>query len=104
MSGQLSIFTMILASGLTADDPPTAPPQGAVILFDGKSLEGWTGKRDQPAGWRVENGYMEIVPGFGDVWTKRNFGPNFHLHLEFWIPKMPDKKGQARGNSGVYIQ
>src|SRR5262249_32756233 len=32
------------------------------------------------------------------------FGPDFQLHVEFWLPKMPDDvKGQGRANSGVYL-
>jgi hypothetical protein len=36
--------------------------------------------------------------------TKEMFGPDFQVHVEFWVPLMADKKGQDRGNSGVYLQ
>ena len=39
----------------------------------------------------------------GDIVTKDKF-QDFTLHVEFVEPSMPDKKGQARGNSGVYLQ
>ena len=40
----------------------------------------------------------------GDIRTKQSFG-DFKLHVEFWIPNLPpDVTGQARGNSGVYLQ
>lgn len=97
--GALSVAALIAGDGTS-----TKPPPGAIVLFDGKSLDGWLGKDDQPAGWKVENGYMEVVTGKGDIHTKREFGPDFQLHVEFWIPNMPDKKGQGRGNSGVYLQ
>ena len=34
--------------------------------------------------------------------TEKRFG-DFQLHLEFNVPYMPKERGQARGNSGVYL-
>jgi hypothetical protein len=80
------------------------PPPGAVVLFDGTSLDPWT-KRDprgEPAPWRlVGDGSMEVQGG--DIITREKFG-SFHLHLEFRTPYMPQARGQGRGNSGVYLQ
>src|SRR5437899_1236844 len=45
-------------------------PQGAIVLFDGKDLAGWVAQRGGPAGWKVENGYMEVVPKTGSILTK----------------------------------
>jgi hypothetical protein len=89
---------------LTADEPVAAPPpKDAVIVFDGKDLSAWVNDRGQPAEWKVQDGYFEVVAGKGDVRTKEKFG-DFKLHLEFWVPFMADKTGQGRGNSGVYLQ
>ena len=38
----------------------------------------------------------------GDAVSRETFG-DFHLHLEFLCPPMPDAEGQARANSGVYL-
>ncbi len=35
--------------------------------------------------------------------SKEEFG-SFFMHLEFKTPYMPDARGQARGNSGFYVQ
>ncbi len=79
-------------------------PVDAIILFDGKDLSNWIKRgSDDPAGWKVENGYMEVVPGTGDICTKERFADH-QLHLEFWLSYMPEAKGQARANSGVYLQ
>jgi len=77
------------------------PPVGAVVLFDGKSLEGWV-KLDgkTPAGWPVADGVLTV--GRGNIMTQKRFG-NFELHLEFNVPYMPEARGQARGNSGVFL-
>lgn len=103
-----TLLTLFLAASFAwADDKkseaPKPAPNGAVILFDGKDLSGWTRPNGQPAEWKVENGYVEIVPRKGDIQTKEKFG-DFQLHVEFWIPLMPNAKGQGRGNSGVYLQ
>src|SRR5262245_40547396 len=79
------------------------PPEKAVVLFDGKDLDGWV-KQDgtTPADWPVADGNMTVGPRKGNIRTKKTFG-DFKLHLEFNVPYMPDQKGQARGNSGVYL-
>lgn len=88
------------------DVKPTPPPAGAVVLFDGKSLDGWvkTDGKTKP-GWKlVDGGAAEGVKGQGDVMTKETFGGRFKLHVEFRIPYEPHlTQGQGRGNSGVYV-
>jgi hypothetical protein len=99
---------ILLCLSARADDQNTLgtkPPKGAIVLLDGKDLSGWTTRNGKPAEWKVGDGYVEIVSGKGDIMTKEKFGPDFQLHVEFWLPKMPDDvKGQARANSGVYLQ
>ncbi len=95
---------VLLVFGLTvrADDQKGDAPKDAIVLFNGKDLSGWTSLKGDPATWKVMDGYMEV--GRGDIMTKEKFGPDFQLHVEFWLPLMADKKGQARANSGVYLQ
>ncbi len=99
-------------SGLTVAKPEdkqdvkgTPPPSGAVVLFDGKSLDNWT-KLDgkSPAAWKLVDGGAAQVNGTGNIITKEKFDGRFKLHVEFRVPYMPQAKGQARGNSGVYVQ
>jgi serine/threonine protein kinase/WD40 repeat protein len=87
------------------DVPRTPAPKGAVILFDGKSLDNWEKRRGGgKATWKLlPDGIMEVQWG-GDVLTKEKFGGNFKLHVEFRVPYMPKANGQGRGNSGVYVQ
>src|SRR5437867_6914692 len=82
----------------------SAPPKDAIVLFDGKDLSGWTKQDGKPAEWKVEDGSMEVVPRKGDIMTKERIGPDFQLHVEFWLPLMANAKGQGRANSGVYLQ
>jgi Domain of Unknown Function (DUF1080) len=88
-----------------ADVKSTPAPKDAVILFDGKSLDGWIMRNDEkkPAEWDVlEGGIAQAKTG--DIITKEQFGGHFQLHVEFRVPYLPDQMGQARGNSGVYVQ
>lgn len=80
-----------------------APPEDAVILFDGTDLSGWTKRDGSPPEWKVEDGILQVVPRTGDIISCEKF-KDFYLHIEFRCPEMPDAKGQARGNSGVYLQ
>lgn len=74
---------------------PTAgalPPPGAIVLFDGRTPSELKGARVTP------DGLLQV-----GCETARPF-QDFLLHVEFQTPTMPAARGQARGNSGVYVQ
>ena len=79
-------------------------PSDAIVLFDGTDLSGWQSVKTpgSAAGWKTENGYMEVVPGTGDIRTVAEFG-DCQLHLEFATPTFVKGNGQGRGNSGVFL-
>jgi hypothetical protein len=83
-----------------------APPSDATVLFDGKDLSQWMqmgrdGKPQDPK-WKVENGYIEIVPRTGKLITREKFG-DCQLHVEWMVPQGVKGQGQGRGNSGVEL-
>ncbi len=78
------------------------PPDGAIVLFDGKDLSKWITKDGKPNPWKLVDGDMEIAPSTADIMTKDEFA-DFKLHLEFCIPLMEEARGQGRGNSGVFL-
>jgi hypothetical protein len=85
------------------DAKSTPPPEGAIILFDGKNVDRWVKTDGKPATWKlVEGGAMQVQGG--NLMTKEKFGGSFKLHVEFRVPYEPNSKGQGRGNSGVYVQ
>jgi hypothetical protein len=83
-----------------------APPADAIVLFDGKDLSQWNGGGrggvTQAPTWKVENGYIEIVPRTGKLVTKEKFG-DCQLHIEWQVPKTAVGNGQGIGNSGVEL-
>ena len=80
------------------------PPADAVVLLDGASLDAWESQNaGQPVKWKVLPGGIVEVTGGGNIISKEKFGDH-QLHLEFCLPYMPRELGQARGNSGVYLQ
>ncbi len=82
------------------------PPSDATVLFDGTDLSKWQSGNGRPAGWNVENGYMEVpsrgTSGGGDISTRDKFG-DCQLHIEWATPKPSKGSGQGLGNSGVFL-
>ncbi len=75
-----------------------------VVLFDGSDFSQWVAERNGPIQWEIDDGTMRIVPRTGGIMTKDNYR-DFKMHLEFKLPDMDSSvRGQARSNSGVYIQ
>ena len=68
------------------------PPTGAIVLFDGKSADQFQGGRLSDDGLLMEG-----------CTSKQKFGSH-RLHIEFRLPYQPEDRGQARGNSGIYLQ
>ncbi len=81
---------------------PGKPPSDAVVLFNGKDLNGWVSAKGGPAKWKVGDGYFETVKGSGDIDTEQSFG-DCQLHVEWAAPNPPHGEDQDRGNSGVYL-
>ncbi len=79
------------------------PPNGAVVLFDGKDQSAWSSQMnrqweevDGPADWKITpEGWLEVVPGAGSLISKQRFG-DFQLHFEFRLPP-------ADVNGGVFL-
>ncbi len=75
-----------------------------VILFNGKDMDGFVScSTGEKAEWDVKDGVMTVVPGKGDIRSEYEYG-DAHVHVEFNLPYMPEMEGQARANSGVYVQ
>jgi len=83
---------------------------GAIVLFDGKSLDGWRVSGDKPVEWKVVDGAIVAPvlnpPGpatSGHLVSRETFD-DAQIHLEFRVPYLPDKRGEERGQSGVFLQ
>ncbi len=89
---------------VTPGNENAAPPSDAIVLFDGKDLNNWVSTNDttQTAEWTVRDGIFTVKPGTGNIQTKRRF-KDYQLHLEFREPAEPEKKGQNKGNSGLFL-
>jgi hypothetical protein len=81
---------------------PVAPPSDAVILFDGADLTKWRDAEGGPAKWKVVEGNLETVANSGYLFSAGKFG-DVQLHIEWATPVPAAGRGQARGNSGLFL-
>ena len=81
----------------TKSNPAQQDDDGWVMLFDGKTTNGWRGTMGKPFpvdGWKIENGVLTALEGEpGDNIVTEKMYSDFDLRLEFKI--------QPKANSGV---
>lgn len=98
ITGDLKLSTVLKRVERPSPTLGAEPPEGAIVLMGGENLDEW---ETSPLKWRLHgNGEAEVANP--DLISKREFGDH-KLHLEFRTPFMPSERGQARGNSGVYL-
>jgi len=97
--GQFSLFGpdgkpigLVAKVERTSPTMGATPPAGAIVIFDGTNADAFKNGKVSPEGWLMEG--SDTIETFGDC----------ELHLEFRTPFMPTARGQARGNSGCYLQ
>lgn len=83
--------------------PLNRAPSDAIVLFDGNGLEAWQHSNGQDAKWDTTPFAFAVAPGTGDIQSKQSFC-DVQLHLEFNPAIEPNKDGQNKANSGVFLQ
>ena len=94
---------------VTPAPTPGGAPSDALVLFDGKDLAHWVSHgrgadRDKilDPKWKLGDGYFEVAPGTGDLYTRETFG-DCQVHVEWASPSLVAGSSQGRGNSGVFL-
>lgn len=89
------------SDGMSAELPNTLTEEeraaGWQLLFDGRSLDGWSSYRGEgpPEGWAVQDGMFVRAGEGGDVITDRAFA-DFELSVDWRV--------EEAGNSGVFYR
>lgn len=111
----VALLAMSVRPGFSAEEPQPRvvvpgdalpmfqPPSDAIVLFGGKDVSEWMYRDGRPAAWPIVDGALVSKSGTGNILSKRKMR-SAQIHVEFATPFMPNAKGQARGNSGVYLQ
>lgn len=99
----IAFISLITTSNTMAQHNTLTPKEeaeGWVVLFDGKTTDGWRGfnMEDIPSGWHVKDGCL-VTSGkgdgvTGDIITVNQYG-DFELYLEWAI--------SPGGNSGIFF-
>jgi hypothetical protein len=87
------------------DGAAVPAPEGALVLFDGTSLEDWK-SGNEPAKWQLVEGNpsaMQVTRGGGSLRCELPLEGDGHLHIEWATPAEVKGEGQGRGNSGVFL-
>lgn len=100
--GKRPVPPVITPPTSSTQESPGTPPSDAQVLFDGTDLSAWEKEDGGVAGWKVDDGCMEVVPKSGNIQTKEPFG-DCQLHLEWAAPVEITGNSQGRGNSGVFM-
>jgi len=88
----------IVSPGKTSQDAPS----DAIVLFNGKDFNAWTGKDGKKIEWMLEEGAITVKGGTGEITTRQGFG-DCQLHIEWRTPAVVKGEGQGRGNSGIFL-
>ena len=84
----------------------SAPPNDAIVLFDGTELSKWEGNwDDKESEWMInDDGFLVNNGNDGPrIQTKENFG-SVQLHIEWKTSEDLSYKNQDRSNSGIFLQ
>lgn len=85
---QATVLKRVTRTSPTLGEKPAAR---AKVLFDGTNTDQWVN------GAMTNDHLLKVGTRTKDKFT------DYHLHLEFRSPYMPYARGQARGNSGMYL-
>lgn len=93
-----ALLCLILAAPATADNELTAKEKadGWLLLFDGKTLDGWMTSSEKPSKTPVEDGCLNPHKCGGYMLVHKEPRENFALALDFKISK--------KCNSGVFVR
>ena len=80
----------------------SAPPDDAIVLFDGTDFSQWEPVREDSRGWRKREDAFVVVPGNGNLRTRQSFS-DVQLHIEWRSPAKVAGDSQNRGNSGIFL-
>jgi hypothetical protein len=104
---RISFICLALATPVWADAPfspkqdhlPVAPPEGAIVLFDGDKVNEFVSMSGDEINWPVEEGALVSTRGNGRVnhLVSRVHFRDADIHAEFMLP------AKGPGNSGIYI-
>jgi hypothetical protein len=98
----LGTLTKVARTSLTMG---AGVPAGGALLFGNGSQKAWDGSGQfvdlAKLCWQDPKVTDDGLLSAGA--KTRNLYQDFRLHVEFRVPFMPNARGQARGNSGVYL-
>ena len=83
---------------------PMPVPSDAVVLIgaDGAAGDRWQTDNGEEVQWEARDGALVVTPGGGAIRTRESFG-DAQIHIEWQPAAEPEKDGQNRSNSGLFL-